>query len=341
MTKVHTPPAIRPESPLDSMTEWIPAGRAPRVLEPEELRELMTIRPWRVATSLALQWTLVLAAFAVAFAIPRWWVWVICGVAIGCLQSAFINWTHEASHSNLHRDRAVNDTLADLLIAGPCGVTVAQYRWHHVHHHRYLGDPQKEIELIAWLCLRGGHLFIAVAKHVVGYFALHVANRKRRYSAPESRFPPPPPRSAAAWIGFVAGNAGLFAWCWYAGYWYLYPALWVAPLCSIALLISNFRTIVEHQVSADVCEAPDVRMPSITRIVRAGWLERTLIAPVGFYYHYEHHLFPGVPAHRLPEVRRLLERKGHFDRDGLVVGRGYLRTVWNLAMRPGYGIRLR
>lgn len=325
---------------FDAMRDFLPPPTKRDWLTSAELRELMKIRHWRVALDIVLFWGTVLTTLGVAIAFPHWWVWVLCFVAMGCLQNALITWTHEASHSNLHRHRKTNDFIADLLLCGPGGISVDQYRWHHVNHHKYLGDPEKEVELVAWLCLRGGHLFAEIARHIVGAFAWNIVQRKKRFSAPDSPFKPPPPRSKAAWAGFLVGNALLFGLCTYFGSWYLYFILWVAPLFTLALLISNFRTIVEHQASADVCDVGQVKMPNFTRMVECSWLERMLVAPVGFDFHYEHHLFPSVPYHRLGELRRLLKQKGHYAQEGIIRETSYFGAIWSLAMRPGYGIRL-
>jgi fatty acid desaturase len=309
-------------------------------LTDDERRELMRIKPWKVGVDLAICWLLLLASIEVAILSNSWWVVAICFVFIGCLQNGLISWTHEASHCNIHRNRKINDWISDLLICGPAGIAVDQYRWHHVSHHKYLGDAEKEVELPAWLCLRGGNLFAEIARHIFGFFALHIVLRKRRYSRPDSPHRPPPPRSKLGWIGFLVGNALLFGLCALQGKWYLYFVLWVGPLFTIALLVTNFRTVVEHQASSDVCDLGHVKMPAMTRVIEANFLERMLIAPVGFHYHYEHHLYPSIPYHRLAEARAILRKKGHFDREGIVRERGYLRTLWRLAMEPGYGIRL-
>lgn len=333
---------MRPETEptFDAMTSFVPAERKPRALSSEELRGFMKIKHWRVALDIVMFWGMVLGTFAVAFAYPKWWVWGLCFVAMGCLQNAIITWTHEASHSNLHRNKKLNDLLADFLLAGPAGISVDQYRWHHVAHHKYLGHPEKEVELVAWLCLRGGHLFSEIFRHLLALSALRIISRNKRFSKPDAPHRPPPPRSPAAWAGFFVINGALFSLCWWRGFWYLYPFLWGASLFTIGLLLSNFRTVVEHQASSDVCDDRMARMPGFTRIVECSWIERVLIAPIGFYYHYEHHLFPSIPYHRLREVRAALKRKGFYEQEGIVKERGYLRTLWSLSMRSGYGIRI-
>jgi len=328
------------EPAFDAMTSFVPVERKERVLSSEELRGFMQIKPWRVACDIGMFWAMVLGTFAVAFALPHWWVWALCFLAMGCLHNAIITWTHEASHSNLSRNKKLNDRIADFLLAGPAGISLDQYRWHHVAHHKFLGHPEKEVELVAWLCLRGGHLFSEIFRHLLGFSALRIIARNRRFSKPDSPHRPPPPRSPAAWAGFLVINAALFAACWSRGLWYLYPLLWVAPLFTIGLMLSNFRTIVEHQANAGVCDDRRMKMPGFTRVVHCTWIERVLIAPIGFYYHYEHHLFPSVPYHRLREVRAALNAKGFFDQEGIAKERGYLRTLWRLAMQSGYGLRI-
>ena len=146
------------------------------LLSPAELRALMEIRPWRVARDLALTWLLLVGLIQVGILGNSWVLIPVCLVLIGCLQNGLITWTHEASHGSIHRNRKVNDTLSDLLICGPAGICVDQYRWHHVNHHKYLGNPDKEVELAAWLCLRGGSLFTEILRHLGGGFALQTTS---------------------------------------------------------------------------------------------------------------------------------------------------------------------
>jgi len=300
----------------------------------------MRIKSGRVALDLGICWGLLLASLEAAIVLDTWFVTAVIFVFIGCLQNGLISWVHEASHCNIHRNRKLNDLFSDLFICGPVGISVDQYRWHHVSHHKYLGDSEKEVELPAWLCLRGGNLFAEIARHMFGFFALNVILRKRRYSQPGAKHRPPPPRSLAGWLGFLGGNGLLFLFCALQGSWYLYFVLWVAPLFTIALLVTNLRTVVEHQASSDVCDLGPVKMPAITRVIDANPVERFLVAPVGFFYHYEHHLYPSIPYHRLSEARKILAGRGHFDRKEIVRVKGYTRTLWRLAMEPGYGIRL-
>lgn len=304
----------------------------------EELKELHRIRPLRVRAELFAWWAAVLLVLqlGVTLGLSFWLLPLV--VLMGCIQNAFILWTHEGAHGNLHRDRKTNDFWTDLLICGPVGVNVDAYRWHHNRHHKYLGDPTEEIELSAFECIRGGQLWRHVARHLFGVVALRLIFRGKRFT--DSKFPPPPGRTKAAWAGFFAANGVLCLLCALQGVFWMVFILWVFPLFTIAVMISNFRTIVEHQPSSDVCDSGAAKVPAVTRVVRCGPLERLLICPLGFYYHYEHHLWPGIPYHRLPEVRRLLTERDFYDeaRGDFIYSDGYLKTVWRLSRRPGFQI---
>jgi len=133
-------------------------------------------------------------------------------------------------------------------------------------------------------------------------------------------------------------RCGLFSLCFFQGAWWVYFAAWAIPLFSLATLISNSRTIVEHQPSSDVCDSGNEPVPPVVRIVEANIIERFLVAPVGFYYHYEHHLYPGIPYSRLPEVRKRLEALGHYDEVPQVRSKGFARTLWRLSREDGFQI---
>jgi fatty acid desaturase len=296
----------------------------------DELASLTTLDPARSLRDISLFWVLILLVIQCGVLIDHPAGYALGFVLMAVLQNQLITWVHEASHCNLLRDKARNDLIADLLLAGPAGLSVDQYRWHHVPHHRYLGDPGREIELVAWIDLRGYGLLAEVLKHLAGFYALQIIARRRRFSGAGSAFAPPPKRSPVAWTGFISANALLFAFCLAQGAWYAYFLLWVAPLFTLALMLSNFRTIVEHQVpgSGTTSFQPT---PDFTRIVEAGYLERVAVAPIGFYYHYEHHLYPTVPYYNLPRLRSILEAKGHFRATQVERRQGYLRTLLQLA----------
>lgn len=305
----------------------------------EDLLRLSKIQPGKVILHLSLTWAVVLLLLEAAIRAHSIWVDAVTFALIGCAQNALVLFTHEVSHYGLSRNKRLNDFLADAFVSGPMGVSVVQYRWQHFKHHRYLGNPDLEIDLTAWVCVRGVHLLSQIGRHLLGVYGLKVVSRYDRQKG-DQRYATLPPRSLTSVLALAIGNGMLFTFCALQGCWHLYFVLWALPLFTVTLLIGNFRTIVEHQPSSDVCDTGLVRVPAVVRVVRSRLLERMLIAPVGFYYHLEHHLFPSVPYHRLREVRRFLDDRGCFQRPDIVWADGYFKTIWRLAKMPGYGVRV-
>ncbi|MDX1990921.1 MAG: fatty acid desaturase [bacterium] len=319
-------------------------------LNKEEIIELSKIKHWRWIGELALTWGLLVATLQVTImlgkVLPLWAAVLVYGVSfvlMGCLQNWLIQWRHEASHYCLTRDKKLNDLIGDIFIAGPVGSTTRNYRFHHVSHHMYLNDPDKEVQPATWICLRGGHLLTELVTHLVGFWyvtSLYKTAKEaeaKPNAKPENKLTVTP----AALASFFVVNGTLFALCALQGAWFAYFILWLMPPITVAQLINNFRTIVEHQPSSDICDVGrSVKLFAFTRVIRANPIERWLIAPVGFYFHHEHHAWPSIPYHRLGETRRLLQKKGYFDQDGIIYTDGYLKTVWQLAHQPDYGLRI-
>jgi fatty acid desaturase len=113
-----------------------------------------------------------------------------------------------------------------------------------------------------------------------------------------------------------------------AGYWWLYPLLWLLPLLTWYQLVSRIRNIAEHAV------VPDNDDPwRNTRTTLAGPLIRLVLAPYRVNYHLEHHLFPFAPCWRLPRLHRHLLAQGHAPRMELC--RSYLEVLVRATTSPG------
>ena len=133
----------------------------------EELRELHRIRFGRLILEIFLLYFLILSAIQIAILANSFWVNFVMFILIGCFQNGMIAWVHEGSHSSFNRNKKINDQMADFIF-GPFGVSMDQYRWHHVAHHKYLGDPDQEIVVMTWTSLKGIRLWTEVLKHLSG-----------------------------------------------------------------------------------------------------------------------------------------------------------------------------
>jgi fatty acid desaturase len=82
----------------------------------------------------------------------------------------------------------------------------------------------------------------------------------------------------------------------------MYLVLWVLPLITLTTVCHLIRSFIEHAVLTEERPAHDNLLVSIT----SNPIELAFVAPFNMNFHAEHHLYPAVPARRLPEVRQAL-----------------------------------
>ena len=86
-----------------------------------------------------IEWTLIVAAIAVAI---RWWsgpVFVFAALFIATRQHAILVLYHDGVHSLVARSRRVNDFIVNSVVGVPLLLPIHVYRALHLSHHRHLG----------------------------------------------------------------------------------------------------------------------------------------------------------------------------------------------------------
>ena len=104
-------------------------------VSPEERRELLAISDARAWRSIALDWGLVGASFALVATFPNPLTVLVAIAIIGGRQLGFAILMHEAAHRILLRDRRWNDWVGNWLCAYPVYLDVYPYRNYHLKHH--------------------------------------------------------------------------------------------------------------------------------------------------------------------------------------------------------------
>jgi len=218
-------------------------------------------------------------------------------------QHALLMLTHEASHHSLFARRSLNNLLGNLCCALPIGQTVRSYAVHHRPHHAHLNaggdtayfltDPSKSRRRIAWIFLSfliGRVIWDLVLRTVYGSRA---DGTRDGDSASEVRLTER--RRAVAVIGY---HGAIVAVCFEYNLLDLWLA-WVASAILFVPILDGFRTIAEHRRGST--DSPSFHTRSHHLYRPLSWV----FSPF-FQYHWEHHLFPGVPHCRLGRLHRLL-----------------------------------
>jgi fatty acid desaturase len=263
---------------------------------------------------------LVLSWGAVAGAVGMFWkrrtpASAVAAIAvIASRQQALLNVEHDALHRSFARDRRVNDAVGIVAAAAPCGSGFRSTRVHHLRHHRWLNTPDDPDGILH----RGPHLDTrnGLLRHLAeafsGIYALKLLRRREGWVGPEVR------KKDKRDLMLV--NLGLWGIFTRLTSWWTYPLLWLGPLTTITSGVVVMRNYVDHAlVDDELAEYPDRRVS-----VDAGPIEGPNLSPYNMNWHAEHHLFPWVPARRLPiAAQRLADRA---DRPDQLVRTSYLRV---------------
>ena len=286
--------------------------RASSLLGPAEIRRFGA-RSDMVGAALVLHAWLVIAAAMALFALwPNPLTLAVAIMIVGGRQLGLAILMHDAAHGLLFRRKAVNDRIAQWLCAYPVITDLHLYRPYHLKHHRLTQQPDDpDLPLSAPFPITRASLRRKVLRDLTGRTGYQRRKAQLREALGASGTPW---RERAARLrrrlgGAALVNLVLFSALALAGYWWLYPLLWLLPLLTWYQLVSRIRNIAEHAV------VPDNDDPwRNTRTTLAGPLTRLVLAPYRVNYHLEHHLFPFAPCWRLPRLHRHLLAAGHGSR---------------------------
>ena len=308
--------------------------RASTLLGPAEIHRFGA-RSDMVGAALVLHaWLVIGAAMALVARWPNPLTLAVAIMIVGGRQLGLAILMHDAAHGLLFRRKAVNDRVAQWLCAYPVLTDLQLYRPYHLKHHRLTQQPDDpDLPLSAPFPITRASLRRKVLRDLTG----RTGYQRRKAQLRDALGPSGTPwRERAGRLrrrlgGAALVNLALFAALALAGYWWLYPLLWLLPLMTWYQLVSRIRNIAEHAV------VPDNDDPwRNTRTTLAGPLTRLVLAPYRVNYHLEHHLFPFAPCWRLPRLHRHLLREGHGRRMELC--RSY-REVLHRATAPRADMR--
>jgi fatty acid desaturase len=178
---------------------------------------------------------------------------------------------------------------------------------------------------------------------VADLFMLSALRRLFQYSLPDrathsvSLWRTLTPRRVARSVGSMLpvvfcqlALVGIFT---YAGGRWAYVVLHVVPIMTIYPLQIRIRSMAEHAFEAGYVPSTPVDA-WMARTSQLNFLERWVVAPFGQHFHYEHHVFPGVPNYNLRQVHELLGAAGI----SVPTNRSYFGFVWS-KIRAEWGER--
>jgi fatty acid desaturase len=285
-----------------------------RVLSPDALRSLQTRSDARGAARLALH-----AAFLVAagswVAVASGWLVLPAVFVLGLVQVALFAPAHETMHQTAFASRRAN-AIVGWIAAAPSLLNLRFYTAFHLAHHRHTQISGLDPELLAPPpATVGGYV-----ARVLGwqFWSLRLLVVFDSWRGDMSRYPYVTAAAAPAiirdvramsltMVGGAVASAALFGWATPLLFWIGPQILGQPPLRAYLL--------AEHTGCSH-----DRDGLTNTRTTLTNELVRLLMWNMPF--HAEHHLYPSIPFHRLPDAHVSIR-----DRLG-VVQDGYTR--WNI-----------
>jgi fatty acid desaturase len=248
---------------------------------------------------LALAWAVAIGSIALFWAIPNVLTFAFAFIVVSSRQQALLNCEHECVHGKFVRGRRANDLVGTWLCGAPVGSPYGAAKARHLAHHRLLGrpeDPDRELHSEDPPKDHRRGLVSYFLHGLLGGYALMILFGTKE-DAPGSSGGSAWDLLAVALVQVAIGVALTLALAWW-----VYPALWLAPLASVTALSHLIRNFAEHAITEGEQRTNANRLITI----RSNLIERGVIAPYWMNLHAEHHLLPSVPAPRLPELRRRL-----------------------------------
>lgn len=242
----------------------------------------------------------------IAMKVPFWWALLL---PQGILVVFLFTLLHEAVHLTPFRTPWINE-----VVARACGFILCLpsdwFRYFHFAHHRYTQDPENDPELASpkpetvWQYVRHVSGLPVWWGAVKGLFVNALGRNDAAYIPPKGRAKVRLEAQVTVTLYLLLATASVYfrtpvlLWIW------IVPALLGQPFLRLYLLAEHGR-------------CPFVaNMLENTRITRTTWLVRRLAWNMP--YHAEHHSYPGVPFHRLPDFHAIVENHLKEVEDGYV-----------------------
>ncbi len=238
----------------------------------------------------------------IAAGIPGWWILLpVQGVLIVFLFTLEHECTHRTPFESVWLNEAVGRSCGFVLL-----LPFEWFRYFHLAHHRWTNIPGHDPELdsakpatrLAWLWHVSGLPYWIGAMGVLGTL---LAGRARAAYLPPRALSRIRQEAAVMLVGYALVAASIWLspvlfWVW------ILPALLGQPALRVYLM-------AEHGDCPQVADMfANTRTTFTTALIRfVAW---------NMPYHTEHHVYPSVPFHHLPELHGLMRENLQVTADG-------------------------
>ena len=228
------------------------------------------------------------------------------------------NLVHEASHNNLFLSAPLH-RHSQFLYAFPVFRVLEDYRRSHMAHHKHLGDPRKDPDVVR---LRGLGLdrlperpiWYLLGVPMTGYLTYEYLTTTFRefWGSPSSRW-----SKTVFWVLIMLA-------VWWTATFQEFAYYYLIPLFTILPVTRYWAETAEHV-------GLDLRREFGSSRTNIGFLHKWFLNPLNDGYHAAHHLCSQIPFHLLPEAHEELMKASHEFATTSMISRGMLETFAQIA----------
>lgn len=280
-----------------------------------KLREFSRIPVGRVAVDFLLAFASLAAVPVLYRLLPHPLTFVVCFVLSIRTFNCFAQLVHASDHGGLLPRPRLN-MLAGSVCAWCLGYTRTGHRLAHLEHHLYLntekdpdriwGAPEQTARELVGMWLRDVCVVTALGRLLQYSQSSREGYRVAPWRSLTAGFLA---RAALSLTPVIVTQSVILAFYSAVVGPVYYLLLYVLPIMTVYPAQIRLRSTVEH--SFDVGHGPVTPQERwVSRSTRGSWPELLVFSPFGIHYHFEHHLFPGIPYPNLGKVQRLLLEHG-------------------------------
>jgi fatty acid desaturase len=278
------------------------------------LAENLSAKAYRSIPRICLDVCLWIGTAALAIYLHRWWVTAtsVFVIGFGPFHDLLVQ-GHEGTHDLISRNRRVNDLFTWFTLA-LAGISAEAHRRFHLDHHHFAHtaqDPEYQFFDRVVRGVPGWAYFLipAFAQIAVNAYGL----QKKMPAAVQRRI-----------VLELAGVFLLHAAMALSFGWQRYLLFVLCPMVTGLYVASVLRSVTEHHDVTEGSAWTNARSIVTHPLIEFLWSNVN--------YHLEHHLYPSVPYHALPELRRALTADYLAHQSN--VENGYSRTALVLLRDP-------
>ena len=247
-------------------------------------------------------------------------------ITIGGLQHRLSIFLHECLHFSLFKNKTLNT------LVGKVSAYLIFFKWGyrkiHLKHHMHLGhhnDPDAE----NYIHYPSGLKFFTkdLLLNLLGIEAfMQFLNQNLNFKKTDSNA-----NTSSETLPLLIIQSLIFSLFFFSGFWWGYFVFWIFPLVTIAKTLAHFRNVAEHVLLRPIPANKDLER---LRTIKSNFLEKFFFAPLGFNYHAEHHMFPGVPYHKLASLSSRLMEQPYYKANIDYYSGGYCSLLIKHALKP-------